>query len=121
MLYYQRIPMERTGAMENIGFIKKIYLSQDLEKVDLEKLKKDLTENPLLANVFLITIASNKEEQLDIYHSKYLIQRFYKKNPPLVIGIAKKKGDAYAMVERIVQECVTLRGDANLKAFLIGE
>jgi len=107
--------------MENIGFLENIYIAQGMEKVDLEKLKKELDEKPLFANVFVITISSNEQEQLDIYHSKYLMQRYYKKNPPFVVGIAKNKGDAYTLVEKIVQECMTLRGDVNLKAFLIGE
>lgn len=113
--------MERIVIMENIVFLENMYIAPGMEKVDLEKLKQEIKERPLFANVFIITIASNEQEQLDIYHSKYLLQRFYKKNPPLVVGVARKKGDAYALVEKIVQECVTLRGDVNLKAFLVGE
>lgn len=121
MLYYQRIPMERVVGMENIRFINNIYLGEGIEEKDIPKLKEDLDARPLFANIFVITIALNEQDQLDIYHSKYLMQRFYKNNAPLVVGIARKKGDAYALVEKIVQECLTLRGDVNLKAYLVGE
>ncbi len=107
--------------MEKIRFLNKLYLDAGLEQGDLQKLKQDLNENPLFANVFVITLSANEYDQLDIYHSKYLLQRFYKKNPPLVVGMAKKQGGAVALVEKIVQECVTLRGDVDLKAFLVGE
>ncbi|MBQ9142992.1 MAG: hypothetical protein IJX63_14560 [Lachnospiraceae bacterium] len=107
--------------MENIRFLNNIYLDEVLMQSDLKKLKQDLNDNPLSANVFVIAISTNEHDQLDVYHSKYLIQRFYKKNPPLVIGIAKKQGNAFALVEKIVQECVTRRGDVNLKAYLVGE
>lgn len=107
--------------MKHIRFLKKIYLGDGLESGDLKKLKQELDENPLFANVFVITISANDNDQLDIYHSKYLIQRYYRKNPPLVAGIAKKQADAVTLVREIVQECVNQRGDTNLKAFLVGE
>lgn len=107
--------------MENIRFLNNIYLGEGMEQGNLEKLKQDLNDRPLFANVFVITISANEHDQLDIYHAKYLMQRFYKKNPPYVIGIAKKHDHAVALVEKIVKECVTLRGDVNLKAYLVGE
>lgn len=107
--------------MENIKFIEHLYLGENIEYEALYQLKKKLNDEPIKANVFVITISANEHDQLDIYHSKYLIQRFYKKNPPYVIGIAKKHGDAVALVAQIVQECLTKRGDVDLKAYLIGE
>ena len=107
--------------MEKIRYYKSLYLSDDIGSVELVKLKLDLATDPLKANVYLITLASNEQDQLDIYHAKYLIQKYYKERPPYVIGIAKKKSDACVLVEQMMQECVTARGDANLKAYLIGE
>lgn len=107
--------------MENIKFYEQLYLSENIERETLYQLKRTLNDEPIKANVFVITISSNEHDQLDIYHSKYLIQRFYRKHPPYVIGIAKKHDDAVAMVEQIVQECITKRGDVDLKAYLIGE
>lgn len=107
--------------MENIRFLENIYLGEGIEQRDLAKLKQDLNEKPLFANVFVIALSANEHDQLDIYHSKYLMQRFYQNHPPLIAGIARKQGDAVALVEKILQECVTRRGDVNLKAYLVGE
>lgn len=107
--------------MSKIDFHYHLRLGEGLEYKDLMQMKKDLRENPIGANLFLITIASNKQEQLDIYDAKYLVQKFYSKNPPYVLGIAKNREDAITIVEQWMQECVKNRGDANLRAYIMGE
>ncbi len=107
--------------MNKINFHYHLHLGEGLEYKDLMQMKKDLRENPIAANLFIITLSANEQEQLDIFDAKYLIQKYYSKNPPYVIGIAKDKGQAIAVVERLMQECVTKRGDANLRAYIMGE
>lgn len=107
--------------MNKINFHYHLRLGEGLEYKDLMQMKKNLHENPIGANLFLITIASNNQEQLDIYDAKYLIQKYYSKNPPYVLGIAKNREDAIAIVEQWMQECVENQGDANLRAYIMGE
>jgi hypothetical protein len=107
--------------MYKINFHYHLHLGEGLEYKDLMQIKKDLRENPVDANLFIITLSANEQEQLDIYDAKYLIQKYYSKNPPYVVGIAKDKGQAIEVVERLMQECVTNRGDANLRAYIMGE
>lgn len=107
--------------MYKINFHYHLHLGEGLEYKDLMQIKKDLRENPVGANLFIITLSANEQEQLDIYDAKYLIQKYYSKNPPYVVGIAKDKGQAIEVVERLMQECVTNRGDANLRAYIMGE
>ena len=113
--------LESGECMNRINFHYHLHLGEGLEYKDLMQMKKDLRENPVAANLFLITLATNEQEQLDIYDAKYLIQKYYSKNPPYVIGIAKNKEQAIAVVEKLMQECVTNRGDANLRAYIMGE
>ncbi len=107
--------------MNKINFHYHLRLGEGLEYKDLMQMKKDLRNDPVGANLFLITLASNEQEQLDIYDAKYLIQKYFSDNPPYVIGIAKEKGHAISLVEELMQECVSNRGDANLRAYLMGE
>ena len=107
--------------MIKINFHYHLRLGEGLKYKDLMQMKKDLRENPVGANLFLITIASNKQEQLDIYDAKYLIQKYYSKEPPYVVGIAKNREDAIVMVEQWMQECVENQRDANLRAYIMGE
>ena len=107
--------------MGKITYYEKIYLGENITSEEAVKLKALLENQPLKANVYLITPSANEFDQLDIYHSKYLMQKFYKEHPPYIVGIAKKHEDAVALVEKMIQECVTARGDANLKEYLFGE
>ncbi len=96
-------------------------LGEGLSNKDIAEIKECLRVNPIEANLFLITISANSDEQLDIYDAKYLVQKYYQKNPPYVIGMAKEKAHAFTLVEELMRECVEKRSDANLKAYLIGE
>lgn len=107
--------------MYNIVYHHELRLGEGLSEEDIPKIKEDLSVNPIKANLFLITVSANRDEQLDIYDAKYLVQKYYRKNPPYVIGIAKEKGHAYAIVEDLMRECVEKYNHANLKAYLIGE
>ena len=107
--------------MNKIDFHYHLRLGEGLEYKDLMQMKKDLRANPVGANLYLITLAANEHEQLDIYDAKYLVQKYFSKNPPYVVGIAKEKAHAIAVVEEMMQECVINRGDANLKAYIMGE
>ncbi|MDE6926347.1 MAG: hypothetical protein K2P59_14000, partial [Acetatifactor sp.] len=85
----------------------------------LDKIKKKLEKRPLLSGVFLIAVSANPSDQLDIFESGQLVQSYYEKNPPYVIGIAGSRGEAVALVEQIVQECLRERGDCALKEYLL--
>lgn len=107
--------------MKEVQYHWNLYLGSDIDSFDLKKIKDKLNKNPVSADLYLITRALNKSDQLDIYHSKYLIQKFYADHPPYIIGIAKSRADAIALVEQIVQECVAARKDADLIAYLCGD
>ncbi len=108
-------------SMKRVTYHFHLYLSDNISYADIFKIKAKLKKTPASTDVFLITRALNKEDQLDIFHSRYLPQKFYDNHPLYVYGIAKTQGDALALVERITQECITKRGDANLIAYLMGE
>lgn len=107
--------------MREIHYFANLFLGEGIDPDDLKKLKNDLLTDPLLADVYLITRSLNESDQLDIYHSKYLAQKFYAEHPPYIIGITKEKGEAISLVEKLVQKCVAARGDADLIAYLSGD
>lgn len=95
-----------------------MHFGESIEGGDFITIQRKLRENPFEADVYLITLAANKKEQLDIFHSKYLLQRYYGKHIPYVVGIARNKEEAVSLVENMVSECVKKRGDADIKAYL---
>ena len=69
-----------------LTFAPNLYLGESIASEKLDKIKKRLVKNPLWANVYLITPASNPADQLDIFDARQLIQPHYKNEEFLVPG-----------------------------------
>lgn len=67
--------------------------------------------------LFVIAIAQGRD-QLEIYHSAYLKQKYYRYHPPVIIGIASDYKEALQIILKITQECVMQTGNCNLKEYL---
>lgn len=101
-----------------LKFHPRLYLGESMKDKKVDKIKKKLETRPLFSGVFVITLSRNSSDQLEIYDGKLLCQSYYKKNPPYVIGLAGNWEEAIGLVERIVTECVSARGDCRLKEYL---
>lgn len=104
---------------ERVRYHSKLYLGEGIKEKKLDKIRKKLEERPLLSGVFLIAVSANPSDQLDIFEARQLVQSYYVKNPPYVIGIAGSRKEAVSMVEQIVRECLLERGDCALKEYLL--
>ena len=96
-----------------------LYLGDGIKEKKLDKIKKKLENRPVLSGVFLISVSRNPYDQLEIYEARQLCQSYYRKFPPYVVGIARSREDAFALVERIAAECLQERGDCSLKEYLL--
>lgn len=97
----------------------KLYLGDSINEKKLDKILKKLENKPLFSGVFLITVSRNASDQLDIFSARQLVQTYYKKFPPHVVGIAGSHEEAVKLVEQLVQECLKARGDCALKEYLL--
>ena len=95
-----------------------LYLGEGIKKKKLDKIKKKLENKPLFSSVFLISLSRNPFDQLEVYEARQLCQPYYRKCPPYVVGIAKNREEAIALVEEIVTECLAVRGDCALMEYL---
>lgn len=68
-------------------------------------------------SVYVITTAP-MADQLEIFHSAYLKQKYYRVHPPIIIGIASGYEEAVQIIVKITQECVEATGNCNLKEYL---
>ncbi len=57
-------------------------------------------------------------DQLEIYHSAYLQQRYFRYHPPIIVGIASDYNEAVQIIIQITQECLEYTGTCNLKEYL---
>ncbi len=96
-----------------------LYLGESIREEKLDKIKEKLECKPLLSGVFVIALSRNPSDQLEIYGARQLVQRYYAKHPPYVVGLAGNYDEAVEMVERLALECVEKRGDCVLKEYLL--
>jgi hypothetical protein len=96
----------------------RLYVSDSLSKKQ-NKVIWRVRHGRKVLRLFIITGASNPDNQLDIYYYNSCFQKAYGKYYNLTVyGIAATRKEAFALVEQMVSECYNARGDADLNAFL---
>ena len=68
-------------------------------------------------NAYVIAMAKGPD-QLEIYYTGYLKQRYYRAHPPIIVGIASSRQEAVEIVVQITQECLDTTGNCNLREYL---
>lgn len=96
-------------------FYKKLYISDSIKKSPF-RIKYAISHKPIRTNYYVIALATNSD-QLDLFHSRYLIQPYYKKHVPYIIGVAKDKEDAVLLSKKIIEEIYAKTKSADVKSF----
>ena len=92
------------------------YLYVDDRIKNLSKIKWKLKHHAGV-EVYVIAVAHGAD-QLEIYHSAYLKQRYFRYHPPVIVGIASDYDEAVQIIIKITQECLSCTGACNLKEYL---
>lgn len=80
--------------------------------------RKKAAEGKLMAGVFYITLASNSENLLDIFHNGMLKQDLFSQNQCLqVVGIAEGKREAMWLVSQILKDILDQTGTLDVRAY----
>lgn len=96
-------------------FYKNLYISDSIKKSPF-RIKYTISRRPIRSNYYVIALATNSD-QLDMFHSRYLIQPYYKKHIPYIIGVAKDREDAILLSKKIVEEIYDKTKSADVKSF----
>lgn len=70
-------------------------------------------------DIYLVAIASNEANQLDIIKSHYLLQPIVMRMCPMIVGIAKSYDEARALVITMVEEAIRETGCADVRKYLL--
>ena len=95
-------------------FYKYLYVGDSIEHIGIIKQKLKIHA---MVNVYLVTLA-NGDDQLEIYSSMLLKQKYFRKHAPIIIGIAAEYEEADLLVQRIVEESLERTGKCDLKEYL---
>lgn len=95
-------------------FYKYLYIGDTVKEPN--KIKRKLKRHAGLM-IYIICIAQGAD-QLEIFHSAYLKQKYYRYHPPVIVGIASNYEEAVEIIVRITKECLKKTGGCNLKEYL---
>lgn len=98
-------------------FRRELYLGQEAEK-NYREYKNALKKGKPYPELYVITYAAGKSDQLDIVNGMMLTIKSIRNRLPQVVGIAKGREEAYKVVQRIAEETFRATGECDMKAFL---
>ncbi len=70
-------------------------------------------------DIYLITLAANGQDMLDIIHSAYLKQPAVRRNLPMIVGIAKGYDEALELVQQMLSETYQATGTCRIPEYLM--
>lgn len=100
-------------------FHKNLYVGKSIKHPDRVKRKLRVAAGQF--QVYLITISSNGNNQLECFHNALLKQKIFYRQDHLVVGIAGSYEEALSLILQITEECVNATGTGNIKEFLLNE
>lgn len=95
-------------------FYKELYIGDTVK--DPEKIKRKLKRHA--GTLVYVICLSKGVDQLEIFHSAYLKQKYYRIHPPIIVGIASGYKEAVNIVVKITEECLEQTGGCDLKGYL---
>ena len=98
-------------------FYRGLYISPSIEKKRNKIIWKLRTGRPQ-PTIYVIALAKNSD-QLEIYHSAMLKQKYYKKknHAPYIVGLAVGYWNAVALVADMFEDVYKITGGYDVKSF----
>lgn len=100
----------------HMKFYKKLYVGESIKNP--RKVRWKLSHNAGQLKIYVVTLASGND-LLEIYHCAYLQQKFYKKYPPFIVGIAGSYTEALALVQTMITEVYQNTGGYAVKDYIL--
>lgn len=98
-------------------FYKYLYWDEAVPEKDRNRIKWRIKVGKRSKPCFVVTLSMGPD-QLEIYNSLILLQKYYRENPRFIIGIAKDYDGAVGIVKKIAEECYLQNGNLRLKDYL---
>lgn len=100
-----------------LKWYKNLYKGDTVKRKAPEIIRK-VNHGKLLFDIYLVTIASNQENLLEIISANQLRQKYIRQNCPEIVGIADTYWEALEVVMQIVTETYQKQGDADVRRYL---
>ena len=96
-------------------FCRELYMDEYCAK-HFHSIKKKMKNRTVQPGIYVIVL-SKENGRLEYMHNAFLCQKYYEANPPFVLGLAHSKDVMLEMIQEIVEEVYTVRGDYDIRAY----
>lgn len=97
-----------------------LYFTRSLASRKEEILKK-IKKRKWQFETYLIVLAKNSENHLEIFHSALLLQKLISDKELFLVGIADGYEEAVELVEKIVQEVYDENGNTDIRNYILNK
>lgn len=101
-----------------LKWYKDLYVGETVRGKE-KKVMRRLEKGKPVPGIWLVTIASNEKNQLDLLPADFLLQRALRRQCPMIVGIGFTRAETLEILQRIVQEAYQETEDANIRAWLL--
>lgn len=107
----------RTGPKRS--WYSSLYVGKLMKKEE-KRVRRQLDAGKPSTRCFVITLAANGSDYLDILSTDYLAQKALLERLPMIVGLAGTKQEALELVMQILQDCLRDSHEADIRAYLTG-
>ncbi|HIS25640.1 MAG TPA: hypothetical protein IAA57_01855 [Candidatus Pullilachnospira intestinigallinarum] len=100
-----------------MNWYKKLYLGDNVKKKE-KKIIRRVERGKPVGNIYLITLALNPDNLLDIFRANLLLRKPLAGMCPMIVGIAEGYQEAVELVRRLVEETWNSRQDTDVRGYL---
>ena len=98
-----------------------LYLDEEMKARGIDALRQCLDSGQPAENAYIITLASNPKDQLDIVHTLFLRQNTLCRLLPPVVGVAATRKGAESLIISILEDTMRNTQTTDMRAYLIGK
>lgn len=102
-----------------IKWYKQLYIGKHAEK-RIGKIRHQIDRGKRMPRVWLVSLAANGHDQLDIFDARYLYQPAILARCPMVVGVAVDYYEALGLVVQMAEDAYREHGDGNIRGWLEG-
>jgi hypothetical protein len=84
----------------------------------VNRIKWKINHNAGTVSIYVVTLASNPDNLLDIIPARELMQKGYPKKDLMIIGIAKGYNEALLVVQRVIEDTYRKTNDVNVRRMI---
>ena len=93
-----------------------LYTTEKTKKV-LPRIVQKIRRGKLQQGIWLITVASNEQNLLDIFQSVYYIQPMFARLNPDIVGIAESEDAAKVLLQKITEDMYRETGGFDVRTY----